>query len=56
MTALFLLIGISMLVAGTFLAAFIWSVSDGQYDDDRTPSIRMLFEDREKESKTNITQ
>lgn len=44
MSAIFILIGISMMVAGTFLAAFIWSVGDGQYDDDYTPSVRMLFD------------
>jgi cbb3-type cytochrome oxidase maturation protein len=50
MSALFILIGISMMVAGSFLAAFIWSVSNGQYDDDYTPSIRMLFDQQPKES------
>jgi cbb3-type cytochrome oxidase maturation protein len=44
-SALFVLIGISILVAGSFLAAFLWSVKNGQYDDDYTPSVRMLFED-----------
>jgi len=33
-----------LLVAVGFLIAFIWSVKDGQYDDDYTPSIRMLFD------------
>ncbi len=45
MSVLFVLIGISILVAGSFLAAFLWSVKSGQYDDDYTPSVRMLFED-----------
>jgi cbb3-type cytochrome oxidase maturation protein len=45
MSALFILIGISIVVAGSFLAAFLWSVSRGQYDDDYTPSVRMLFDD-----------
>jgi len=44
-SALFVLIGISILVAGSFLAAFLWSVSNGQFDDDYTPSVRMLFEE-----------
>ena len=39
-----ILIFFSILVAGGFLAAFIWSVRSGQYDDDYTPSVRMLFE------------
>ena len=35
----------NLLVAGSFLAAFLWSVKNGQMDDDYTPSIRMLFDD-----------
>jgi cbb3-type cytochrome oxidase maturation protein len=45
MTIIFLLIGLSLLVALTFLAAFLWAVRSGQYDDAYTPSVRMLFED-----------
>jgi cbb3-type cytochrome oxidase maturation protein len=48
MSALILLLSISLLVAGGFLVAFIWSVKKGQYDDDYTPSIRILFDDKEK--------
>jgi cbb3-type cytochrome oxidase maturation protein len=50
LSALFVLIGISILVAGGFLAAFLWSVNKGQYDDDYTPSIRILFDDTKKEN------
>ncbi|RYU81538.1 cbb3-type cytochrome oxidase assembly protein CcoS [Hymenobacter persicinus] len=45
MTIIFLLIGISLLVALLFLGAFLWAVRSGQYDDDYTPSVRMLFDD-----------
>jgi cbb3-type cytochrome oxidase maturation protein len=45
MTIIFLLIGLSLLVALTFLVAFLWAVRSGQYDDAYTPSVRMLFED-----------
>jgi cbb3-type cytochrome oxidase maturation protein len=45
MSVIFLLIGIGIIVAGGFLVAFIWSVKSGQYDDDYTPSIRILFDD-----------
>jgi len=48
LSALFVLIGISILVAGGFLAAFLWSVGKGQFDDDYTPSIRILFDDDKK--------
>jgi cbb3-type cytochrome oxidase maturation protein len=39
------LIGISLIVAVGFLCAFLWAVGKGQYEDDYTPSIRILFED-----------
>ncbi|MBL7913833.1 MAG: cbb3-type cytochrome oxidase assembly protein CcoS [Bacteroidia bacterium] len=45
MSALFLLIGISLIVATGFLIAFIWSVRKGQYEDEYTPSVRMLLDD-----------
>jgi cbb3-type cytochrome oxidase maturation protein len=45
MSALFILIGTSIVVAIGFLVAFLWSVKTGQYDDDYTPSVRMLFDD-----------
>ncbi len=52
MNILFVLIGISITLAIIFLALFIWSVKSGQYEDDYTPSVRMLFEDsKPKETK-----
>lgn len=48
MSALFLLIGISLLVAIGFLCAFLWAMRKGQYEDDYTPSVRILFENETK--------
>lgn len=48
MKILFLLIGISLIVALCFLAAFIWAVRNGQYDDEYTPSVRILFDESKK--------
>jgi cbb3-type cytochrome oxidase maturation protein len=45
MSVFIILIITSVLVAGGFLLAFLWSVKSGQMDDDYTPSIRILFED-----------
>lgn len=53
MSAIYLLIGASITVAISFLAAFIWSVRNGQYEDDYTPSVRMLFDDEEIKSPDN---
>ncbi len=44
---MFFLIILSLLVAVGFLLAFIWATRSGQFDDDYTPSVRMLF-DNEK--------
>ena len=51
MNIFYLLIGVSLLAALIFLAAFIWSVRSGQYDDNETPAIRMLFDDESPEEK-----
>ncbi len=52
MKIIFLLILVSLLVAIGFLAAFFWAVKSGQYEDDYTPSIRILFDDKnEKKTK-----
>lgn len=45
MNIIFVLIGLSLFVAIIFLAIFFWNVKSGQYDDDYTPSVRMLFDD-----------
>ncbi len=42
MSAIYILISLSFLVAVGFLGAFIWSIRNGQYDDDYSPSVRML--------------
>jgi len=44
MSAIFIMIGASLLLAIGFLIAFIWSVKSNQYEDDYTPSVRMLFD------------
>jgi len=45
MSVIYLLIAISIIVAVFFFLAFIRAVKTGQYDDDYTPSVRMLFDD-----------
>ncbi len=48
MSVIYLLISISIIVAVGFFIAFIRAVKTGQYDDDYTPSVRMLFDDELK--------
>jgi len=50
MEIIFVLITISLIVALIFLSAFFWSVKSGQFDDDYTPSVRMLFDNKKKSS------
>lgn len=45
MSVVLILLVASLTIATGFLIAFIWSVKTGQYDDDYTPSVRMLFDD-----------
>ena len=53
MSVIYLLITISIVVAIAFLIAFIKAVKSGQYDDDYTPSVRMLFDDEIVKENTN---
>lgn len=50
MNIIFLLIILSILIAVGFLAAFIWAIRSGQYDDDYTPAVRILFDDKPKKN------
>ena len=45
MIVMFVLIGISIVLASGFLLAFIWAVRTGQFEDTTTPSLRILFPD-----------
>ena len=51
MKIILFLILLSLIVALGFLVAFFWAVKSGQYDDEYTPSIRILFEDKAAEKK-----
>lgn len=53
MEVIYMLIGFSLLVALIFLGLFFWAVKSGQFDDQYTPSMRMLF-DSKKSSKENV--
>ncbi len=53
MGVIYILLGLSVMVAILFFIAFILSVKNGQYDDSYTPSVRMLFEDELVKTKTS---
>jgi len=57
MSVIVILIGFSLIVASGFLIAFLWAVKSGQYDDDVSPSIRILYDNEEiKSEQTNTNQ
>lgn len=52
MSVIYILITVSIFVALLFLWAFIQAIKSGQYDDDYTPSVRMLFDNELKKEST----
>ena len=56
MYVMFILMGASLTASLIFLAAYIWSVRSGQFDDKYTPSVRMLFDDEKSSRKTELEE
>jgi cbb3-type cytochrome oxidase maturation protein len=53
MSVLFIMIGASLVLAIGFLIAFLWAVKKGQYEDDYSPAVRILFDSEvKKQSET----
>lgn len=50
MEVLIFLIPIALILGGGFLAAYLWAITHGQYDDLETPAYRILT-DTEQRSK-----
>lgn len=48
MEVIFLLIAISLVMAGSFLFLFFKAMKSGQFEDNHTPAIRILFEPEKK--------
>jgi cbb3-type cytochrome oxidase maturation protein len=56
MGIIYLMLIVSLVIALFFLGSFFWATKNGQYDDDYSPSVRMLFDDKlesNKKVKTN---
>ena len=57
MSVIIILLIASISVAALFLVAFIWSVKNGQFRDEVSPAVRILFEDKpqvKKETKAFV--
>ena len=55
MGVIYIMLVVSLVIALFFLFSFIWATKNGQYDDDYTPSVRMLFDEDDEAQKTNKT-
>jgi cbb3-type cytochrome oxidase maturation protein len=45
MGVIYIMLVVSLLIAILFLGLFLWASKSGQFDDDYTPSVRILFDD-----------
>jgi cbb3-type cytochrome oxidase maturation protein len=58
-SAIYIMLPVSLLLAGIALAAYIWSVRSGQFEDTQTPAMRILPDDQPLspiQSKSEINQ
>lgn len=46
MGMIYIMLIVSLCLAVFFLSFFLWAAKSGQYDDDYSPSVRILFEDK----------
>lgn len=46
MNIILFMIPIALLFAGSFVVAFLWASSKGQFDDLETPALRILIDDK----------
>jgi len=46
MSVLYLLVPLALLLVAGFVAAYVWSSRNGQFDDLKTPALRVLIDDR----------
>jgi len=55
MGMIYLMLIVSLIIALFFLVSFFWATKNGQFDDDYTPSVRILYEDESAQIKNQKT-
>ncbi len=45
MSVIFVVLPLALVIASVAVAAFVWAMRNGQYDDLNTPSLRILQDD-----------
>ncbi len=53
MITILFMVSVSLILAGFFVAACLWAIGTGQFDDVETPSMRLLKEDQIKKGTRN---
>jgi cbb3-type cytochrome oxidase maturation protein len=48
-SVIFILLPVAALLAAAAVAAFIWAVRRGQFDDLDTPAVRILHDDEDED-------
>lgn len=54
MEIIFVLLPLALTLAFIFLAAYIWAVRSGQFDDTTTPAYRILLDDEAETGKKAV--
>ena len=55
MSVIIILLIASIMVAAIFPLAFLWSIKNGQFDDEESPPLRILFDDEPVSKNQNKT-
>ncbi|WP_367242128.1 cbb3-type cytochrome oxidase assembly protein CcoS [uncultured Fluviicola sp.] len=53
MGMIYIMLIVSLCLAVFFLGIFLWATKTGQYDDDYSPSVRILYEDEPDQNESN---
>ena len=53
MGMIYIMLVVSLVIALFFLVSFFWATKSGQFDDDYTPSVRILFHDESTQNSNN---
>jgi cbb3-type cytochrome oxidase maturation protein len=54
MGIIYVMLVVSFIIALFFLFSFIWAVKSNQFEDDYSPSVRILFDDNKQKTKKEV--
>lgn len=52
MITILFMVSVALILSATFVVCYLWSISNGQFDDLTTPALRMLKDDSILQKKT----